>query len=138
MFSDLIGLRLEVWNRLFSNWLFSQNKKHNKVTENMVIIDSTKVTYWYTYYKSRASWIVFNTSSQIALTSVICCLSSSADLGISLRLLQMTLPSLTLVSSSYLFCLMASGIWAKVDLWRSMAAFTFSSSFSSSACLISS
>ena len=56
----------------------------------------------------------------------------------SSRLLRMALPSLTLASSSYFFCLMASGIWARLDLWWSMAAFMFSSSFSSSACLISS
>ena len=54
------------------------------------------------------------------------------------RLLRMALPSLTLASSSYFFCWMASGIWAKVDLWWSMAAFTFSSSFSRSARLASS
>jgi len=69
---------------------------------------------------------------------MICCLSSLADLGMSLRLQRMALPSLTLASSSYFFCLMASGIWARLDLWRSMVAFTFYSSFSSFARLISS
>ena len=103
----------------------------------MVIIDSTQDTCWYTDYKSRTSWIAFNASSRIASTSAICCLSSSVDPGMSSRLLRMALSSLTLASSSYFFCLMASGIWARLDLWRSMAAFTFSSSFSSSARLIS-
>ena len=104
----------------------------------MVIVDSTKDTCWYTDYKSRTSWIAFSTSSRIASASTIYCLSSSADPGIFSRLLQMALPSLTLVSSCYFFYLMALGIWARLDLWRSMAAFTFSSSFSSSARLVSS
>ena len=104
----------------------------------MVIVDCTQDTCWYTNYKSRTSWIAFNTSSQIASTSVIRCLSSSADPGMSSRLLWMALPFLTLANSSYFFCLMALGIWARLDLWRSMAAFMFSSSFSSSTRLISS
>ena len=58
--------------------------------------------------------------------------------GMSSRPLRMTLPSLTLASSSCLFCLMASGIWARADLRWSIAAFMFSSSLSSSARLISS
>jgi hypothetical protein len=41
MFSDLIGLRSEVWNWLFPNGLFSQDKKYNRSIENMVIIGST-------------------------------------------------------------------------------------------------
>ena len=49
----------------------------------------------------------------------------------------MALPSFTLANSAYFFCLMASGIWARVNLQWSMAAFMFSSSFSSSAHLIS-
>ena len=106
--------------------------------KSMVVIGSTQDKCWYTNYKSRTSWIAFNISSRIASTSVICCLSSLADLGMFSRLLWMALPSLTLASSSYFFCWMASGIWARVDLWRSMAAFTFSSSLSSSACLTSS
>ena len=81
----------------------------------MITIHST-LNIWYTNYKSRTFWIAFNTSSRIALTSTICCLSSSADLGISSRLLWMTLPSLTLASSSYFFCLMTSGIWVWLDL----------------------
>ena len=105
--------------------------------ESMVVIDSTQ-DIWYTNYKSRTSWIAFNTSSQMASTSAICCLSSSAYPGTLSRLLRMALPSLTLVNSSCFFCLMASGIWARVDLWRSMAAFMFSSSLSSSARLTSS
>jgi len=44
VFSDLIGLKLEVWNRLFSNRLFNGNKEYNKATENMVVIDSTQDT----------------------------------------------------------------------------------------------
>ena len=55
-----------------------------------------------------------------------------------LRLLWMALPSLTLASSSRFFCWMASGIWARMDLLQSMAAFTSLSSFSSSARLASS
>ena len=54
------------------------------------------------------------------------------------RLLRMALPSLTLASSSCFFYLMASGIWARVDLRWSMAAFTSSSSLSIAARLISS
>ena len=105
--------------------------------QSIVIIDSTQDTHQYIDHKSTTSWIAFNTSSWIASTSAICCLSSSANPGMSLRLLRMALPSLTLASSSYFFCLMASGIWARLDLWRSMAAFMFSSSFSNSARLIS-
>jgi len=112
--------------------------EYSEATESMIVIDSTWDICWYTNYKSRTSWITFNTSSQIAWTSTIYCLSSSADPRIFSRLLRMALPSLTLGSSSYFFCLMASGIWARVDLWWSMAAFMFSSSFSSSARLISS
>ena len=85
----------------------------------MVVIGSTQDIYykcWYADYKFITSWITFNAFSRIASTSVICCLSSSADLGISSRLLQMTLPSLALVSSSYFFYLMALGIWAILDL----------------------
>ena len=99
----------------------------------MVTIDSTQDICWHRNYKSRTSWIAFNTSSRIASTSAICCLSSLADPRMLSRLLWMALPSLTLASSSYFCCWMASGIWARVDLWWSMAAFTFSSSFSSSA-----
>ena len=95
--SDLIELRLEVWNRLFSNRLFSRDKKYNKATKNMVITGSTQNTCWYADYKFRASWIAFNASSRIASTSVIFCLSSSADPGIFSRLLQMALPSLTVL-----------------------------------------
>ena len=42
VFSDLIRLRIEVWNRLFSNRLFSQNKKYIEATESMVVTDSTQ------------------------------------------------------------------------------------------------
>ena len=44
MFLDLIGLRSEVWNRLFSNRLFSQGKEDNRLTKSMVIIGSTQDT----------------------------------------------------------------------------------------------
>ena len=118
MFLDLIGLRLEVWNRLFSNRLFSRDKKYNRSTENMVIIGSTQNTCWYVDYKIRTSWIAFNAFSRVASTSVICCLSSSTDPGIFSRLLQMAVPSLTLVSSSCFVFLMALGIWARLDLWQ--------------------
>ena len=127
-----------VWNRLLLDQLFSQDKRYIRSIENMVIIGSTPNICWYADYKFRTSWIALNAFSRIALTSVICCLSSSADLGIFSRLLQMALPSLTLVSSLCFFYLMALGIWARLDLWRSMTAFTFSSSFSSSTRLISS
>ena len=137
MFLDLIGLRLEVCNRLFSNRLFSRKQEVQLVDKSMVTIDSTQ-DIWYTNYKSKTSWIAFNTSSRIASTSAICCLSSSADPGMLSRILRMALPSLTLASSSYFFYWMVSGIWARMDLWRSMAAFMFSSSFSSSTCLASS
>ena len=43
MFSDLIGLRSEVWNRLFSNRLFSRNKKYNEATENMLSLILHKI-----------------------------------------------------------------------------------------------
>ena len=89
-------------------------------------------------YKARTSWITFSTSSRTTSASAIRCLSSSAHPGMSSRLLWITLPSLTLASSSCFFYFMASGIWARVDLRWSMAAFIFSSSLSSSARLISS
>ena len=103
----------------------------------MVIIDPTWDTCWHTNYMFRTSWMTFNTSSQIASASAIFCSYSSAVPGAPSRLLWMALPSFTLANSAYFFCSMASGIWARVDLRWSMAAFTFSSSFSSSACLIS-
>ena len=112
--------------------------EYSEAIESMIVIDSTQDICWYTNYKSRTSWIAFNTSCWIASTSTICCLSSSTDPGMFSRLLWMALPSLTLASCSYFFCLMASGIWARVDLWQSMAAFMFSSSLSSSARLTSS
>ena len=115
VFSESIGLRSGVWNRLFSNRLFSRNKKDNGLTKNMVIIGSTQDTCWYADYKFRTSWIAFNAFSRIASTSAICCLSSSADPGISSRLLQMALPSLTLVSSSCFFCL--GPVWLGFWLW---------------------
>ena len=118
MFSDLIGLKSEVWNWLFSNWLFSQDKRYNRSSENMVIIGSTQnicYKYWYVDYKFRTSWITFNAFSRIASTFVICCLSYSADPGMFSRLLRMALPSLTLVSISYFFCLMALGIQVRLD-----------------------
>ena len=82
--------------------------------------------------------MTFSTSSWIASASAIFCSYSSAVPGVFSRLLQMVLSSFTLANSSYFFCLMAWGIWARVDLRWSMAVFTFSSSFSSSARLISS
>ena len=42
MFSDLIGLRTEVWNQLFSNWLVSRDKKYNRSAGNMVLISFTR------------------------------------------------------------------------------------------------
>ena len=103
----------------------------------MVITDSIQDTCQHTDYKSRTFWMVFSTSSRQVSASAICCLSSLVVPGIFSMLLWMALPSLTLASNSYFFCLMASGIWARVDLWWPMAAFMFSSSFSSSTCLIS-
>ena len=44
MFSDLIGLRSEVWNQQFSNRLFSRDKEDNRLTESMVLIGSTQDT----------------------------------------------------------------------------------------------
>ena len=81
--------------------------------------------------------MTFSTSSRIASASAIFCSYSSTVPGVLSRLLWMALPSFTLANSAYFFCLMALGIWARVDLQWSMAAFTFSSSFSSSARLIS-
>ena len=43
MFSDLIGLRLEVWNRLFSNRLFSRNKKYDETTKIWLLLILHKI-----------------------------------------------------------------------------------------------
>ena len=85
------------------------------------MIDSTQNTRWHAYLKSRTSWVALNISGRIASAPVIYCLSSSADLGMLSRLLRVALPSLTLANGSCLFCWMASGIWARMGLWWSMA-----------------
>jgi len=85
------------------------------------MIDSTQDTRWHADFKSGTSWIALNTSGRIASASTICCLPSSTDLRILLRLLRMALPSLTLANDSHFFCWTALGIWARMDLWRSMA-----------------
>ena len=102
------------------------------------MIDSTQDMHQHTDYKFRTSWMTFNTSNRIALAFAIFCSYSLAVPGVFSWLLWMALLSFTLANSSCFFCLMASGIWARVDLRRSMVAFTFSSSFSSLARLISS
>ena len=85
------------------------------------MIDSTQDTHWHANFKFGTSWIALNTSSRIASAPVICCLLSSADPGMLSRLLRMALPSLTLANGSHFFCWMASGIWARMGLWWSMA-----------------
>ena len=119
VFSDLIGLKSEVWNWLFSNRLFSRDKRYNRLAENMVIISSTQNIYykcWYVDYKFRTSWITFNAFSRIASTFVICCLSYSADPGMFLRLLRMALPSLTLVSISCFLLFNGIGYLSQIGL----------------------
>ena len=121
------SLRSVVLNRLFS-----QNKDTTRQQESMVIHALT--------YELQVQDILdnFNSSSRTTSTSAIFCSYSSAVLGVFSRLLRMALLLFTLASNSYFFCLTASGIWARVNLRWSIAAFTFSSSFSSSARLISS
>ena len=82
--------------------------------------------------------MTFKIASRMALASATLCSYSSAVPEAFSRLPRMVLLSFTLAISSYFFYLMASGIWARVDLRRSMAAFTLFSSLSSSARLTSS
>ena len=82
--------------------------------------------------------MIFKIASRMASASIILCSYSSAVPEAFSRLLRMVLLSFILANSSYFFCLMASGILARVDLRRSMAAFTLFSSLSSSARLTSS
>ena len=91
-------------------------QKIQRGNENIVITDSIQDTCQHTDYKSRTSWMVFSTSSREASASAIFCSYSSAVLGALSRMLWMALTSFTLANSAYFFCLMALGIWARVDL----------------------
>ena len=82
--------------------------------------------------------MTFKIASQIALASTTLCSYSLAVPEAFSRLPRMVLLSFTLANSSCFFYLMTSGIWTRMDLRRSMAAFTLFSSLSSSVCLTSS
>ena len=82
--------------------------------------------------------MTFKIASRMASASAILCSYSLAVPEAFSRLPRMVLLSFTLANSSCFFYLMTSGIWTRMDLRRSMAAFTLFSSLSSSARLTSS